>query len=84
MAVKKTETAPGTKEDAAKVPWGAGVAVALRGPLVLAREEPHRKFRGPRRAARSSAQSERPDLIQRQLVPVKYSEQWYGELGSGA
>ena len=41
------------------------------------REAPHRKFRGPRRAAPNSAQSERPDLMQRQLVLVKYGERWY-------
>ena len=69
-----------TKERVANVPWGAGVASALRAWMVLAREAPHRKFRGPRRAARSSpnvgGQSERPDLMQRQLVLEEYGEWW--------
>ena len=62
-----------------KLPWGAGVAGAQRVRPVLAREAPHRQFRGPRRATRSSATvgglSERLDLMQRQLVLVEYGEQ---------
>ena len=71
-----------TKEGAAQVPWGAGEASALRARPVTAGEAPQRRFCGPRRAARSSptvgGQSERPDLMQRQLVLVEYGERWYG------
>ena len=63
-----------------KVACGAGVASALRAGPLLAREAPHRKFRGPRRAAESSltvgGQSERPDVMQRQSVLVEYGERW--------
>ena len=77
-AVEMAEAAPGTKEGPAWVPWGAGVAGALRPRPVLAREAPHRRFRGARRAAQSSARRERPELIQRQFVLVEYGERWYG------
>ena len=45
---------------------------------MLAKHEPHRKFRGPRCAARNSStfegKSKRPDLMRRQLVLVEYGE----------
>ena len=37
-----------------------------------------RKFRGPQSAARSSAQSKKLQLMQKQLVLVEYGERWYG------
>ena len=37
-----------------------------------------RNLRGPQSAARSSAQSEKPDWMQKRLVLVEYGKRWYG------